>query len=105
MVACVGAIANYQAANWLRSVAPHATAVAGCDNWSGLVSAVKSGAGIAPLLAYQEDSELVRVIDRIDLLTPFYLLMHRDMHRAPRVRAFADFVASEIEAFRGLVSG
>jgi DNA-binding transcriptional LysR family regulator len=105
VVGCVGTIANYQSANWLRSVAPHATVAAGCDNWSGLVSAVKSGAGIAPLLAYQEDSELVRVIDRIDLLTPFYLLMHRDMQRTPRVRAFADFVASEIGAFRALVSG
>ena len=104
VVVCGGAIADYPAARWLRAVAPHATVAARCENWSGLVLAVKSGAGIAPLLAYQGDSELVCVIDKIDLLTPFHLLMHRDMQRTPRVRAFADFVASEIGAFRALVS-
>jgi len=35
---------------------------------------------------------------------PYYLLMHRDMQQTPRVRAFADFVASEIKSFRALVS-
>ena len=53
-------------------------------------------AGLAALLAFQGDSEseLVRVIDNIDLVTPYYLLMHRDMQQTPRVRAFADFVAA-----------
>ena len=105
VVACSGTIADYPAARWLRSVAPHATVAARCDSWSGLVLAVKSGAGLAPLLAYQGDSDLVRVLDNIDLVTPFYLLMHRDMQRTPRVRAFADFVAVEISGFRKLVSG
>jgi DNA-binding transcriptional LysR family regulator len=105
VVACGGAIGNYPAARWLRSVAPHATVAVSCDSWSGLVLAVKSGAGLAPLLAYQQDSDLVRVIDHIDLVTPFYLLLHRDMQRTPRVRAFADFVTSEIKAFRKLVAG
>jgi DNA-binding transcriptional LysR family regulator len=95
-------IADYPAARWLRSVAPHATVAACCDSWSGLVLAVKSGAGLAPLLAYQGDSELICVLDKIDLVTPLYPLMHRDM---PRVRAFADFVAAEINGFRRLVSG
>jgi hypothetical protein len=45
----------------------------------------------------------VTVIDRIDLVTPYYLLMHRDMQQTPRVRAFADFVASEIRCFRASV--
>jgi DNA-binding transcriptional LysR family regulator len=67
---------------------------------------VKSGAGLAALLAFQGDNEaeLVRVIDNIGLATPYYLLMHRDMQQTPRVRAFADFVGSEIKSFRALVS-
>jgi DNA-binding transcriptional LysR family regulator len=67
---------------------------------------VKSGAGLAVLPAYQGDneSELVRVIDNIDLATPYFLLMHHDMQQTPRVRAFADFVTSEIKSFRALVS-
>ena len=36
---------------------------------------------------------------------PCHLLMHRDMQRTPRVRAFADFVGSEIKSFRALLSG
>jgi len=33
-------------------------------------------------------------------ILPFYLLMHRDMQQTLRVRASADFVASEIKSFR-----
>ena len=47
------------------------------------------------------ESEIVRVIDDIGLVLPYYLLMHRDMQHAG---AFADFVASEIKSFRALVS-
>jgi DNA-binding transcriptional LysR family regulator len=105
IVACGDSIAHYPGAQWLQSVAPHATIVTRSDNWPGLVLAVKSGAGLAALLAFQGDSEndLVCVMDDIDLVTPYYLLMHRDMQKAPRVRAFADFVASEIKSFRTLV--
>ena len=77
------------------------------DHWQGLILAVKAGAGLAALPNFQGDneSELVRVIDNIGLVMPYYLLMHRDMQQAPRVRAFADFVVSEIKSFRALVSG
>jgi len=107
VVACGDAIAHYPGARWLRSVAPHAKIATRSDNWPGLVLAVKSGAGLAALLVFQGDreSDLVRVMDDIDLVTPYYLLMHRDMQKTPRVRAFADFVASEIKSFRALVSG
>lgn len=93
------------AEKWLRSVAPHGTVVARCDAGSDQLRAVKSGAGLAFLLAYQRDDDLVRVIDNIGPVTPFYLLMHRDMQRTPRVRAFADFAATEIKAFRALLAG
>ena len=46
----------------------------------------------------------MRVIDNIGLVIPYYLLMHRDMQHTPRVRAFADFVSSEIKSFRALLS-
>jgi hypothetical protein len=42
--------------------------------------------------------------DNIDLVTPYGLLMHRYMQQTPRVRAFTDFVTSEIKSFRALVS-
>jgi len=106
VVACGETIAHYPGARWLRSVAPHAAIATRSDNWPALVLAVKSGAGLAALLAFQGDNEheLVRVIDDIDLVSPYYLLMHRDMQKTPRVRAFADFVSTEIKSFRALVS-
>jgi len=85
---------------WLRTIAPGARIVARCESGQDQVSLVQSGAGLALLLAHQRDDGLIRVIDNIGLVTPYYLLMHRDMQFAPKVRAFADFVASEIRTFR-----
>ena len=82
MVAMDGALMNYRAAQWLRSMAPRATIAARCDNWPGLLLAVKSGAGLTPMPVADgdRDSELVRVIDDIpELLTAHYLLTHRDL--------------------------
>jgi DNA-binding transcriptional LysR family regulator len=108
VVAMDGGLKNYRAAQWLRSIAPHATIAARCDSWPGLLLAVKSGAGLTPMpvAAADRDNELVRVIDDIpELLTAHYLLTHRDLQRTPRVRAFFDFVAAEIKAFRAMLSG
>jgi DNA-binding transcriptional LysR family regulator len=106
IVAYEGSIADYPGARWARSVADHATVAARADHWQGLILAVKAGAGLAAMPHFQGDSEseLVRVIDDIGLVMPYYLLMHRDMQHTPRVRAFADFVASEIKSFRWLLS-
>jgi DNA-binding transcriptional LysR family regulator len=106
VVDCDASMANYPGARWLRSVAPNATIATRSDHWQGLILAVKAGAGLAALPHFQGDneSELIRVIDDIGLAMPYYLLMHRDMQQTPRVRAFADFVASEIKSFRALVS-
>src|SRR5262245_26192706 len=99
-------MANYPGACWMRSVAPHATVATRSDHWQGLILAVKAGAGLAALPHFQGDTEreLVRVIDDIGLVMPFYLLMHRDLQQTPRIRTFADFVTSEIKSFRALVS-
>jgi DNA-binding transcriptional LysR family regulator len=107
IVDCDGSIADYPGARWMRSAAPHAAVATRSDHWQGLMLAVKAGAGLAALPHFQGDreSELVRVIDDIGLALPFYLLLHRDMQHTPRVRAFADFVASEIKSFRAILSG
>jgi DNA-binding transcriptional LysR family regulator len=103
-----GAIADYPAAQWLRSVAPHATVAARSDNWPGVVLAVKSGAGLAPMpISYGDgESGLVRMIDDIpELVTNFYLLTRRDLRRTPRVSTFFDYVGDEIRAFRAMLLG
>jgi DNA-binding transcriptional LysR family regulator len=107
LIGCNGTIANHFAATWLRNLAPNATITTYTDSWPGLASAVKSGAGLAALSVAHGSSEgdLVRVLDIPELITRVYLVMHRDMQRAPRVRAFFDFVISELQSFRELLSG
>ena len=105
VIGCDGPIADYAGARWLRSAAPDATVAARSEHWQGVMLAVKAGVGIAAMPHWQGDSsEFIRVLDNIGLVVPYYLLMHRDMQQSPRVRAFADFVASEIKAFRALLS-
>jgi DNA-binding transcriptional LysR family regulator len=105
VVICDDCQSECRATSWLRSFAPHAKIAVRCDTGYEQVGLVKSGAGLAPLLTYKGDADLVCVIDNIGLVTPYYLLMHKDMQQNPRVRAFADFVGSEIKAFRALLLG
>jgi len=106
VVAYDGEIADYAAARWLRSAAPHARIAARSESWPGFVSAVKSGVGLGPLPIHHGDreKELVRLIDAApELVSHFWLLTHRDMRRTPRVRAFFDYVVEELKAFRVLL--
>jgi DNA-binding transcriptional LysR family regulator len=103
-----GAIADHTAATWMKTTAPHARITAHCTSVPAVVLAVTSGAGISPLpvIAVERETDLVRLFGSIpELRLPFYLLIHRDMQRTPRVRAFCDFVSSEIKAFRELLVG
>jgi DNA-binding transcriptional LysR family regulator len=101
-----GEIAHYAAARWLRSVVPHARITARSENWSGYMLAVKSGVGLGLLPIHHGNRErgLVRLIEtEPEVVSHFWLLMHRDMRQTPRVRAFFDFVVAELKAFRTLL--
>ena len=101
-----GDMADSRAAKWLQSVAPRARVAARSNSLSALVLAVKSGAGLAvvPVIVGENERDLVRVLGPIDdLTTPYYLLMHQDMRRTPRVRAFFDFVVDELGEFQKLL--
>src|SRR5450631_60039 len=98
-----GDIRDHHAAQWLRSVAPHATVVARSNTVPGLLMTVKSGAGLAPLpvpLAVRE-TELVCVLGPVPgLFSQIFLLTHPDLRQMPRVRAFFDFIIAEIDNVR-----
>lgn len=101
-------MANHRAAKWLKQVAPDAKIVARNNSVLGLVYAVKSGVGIAPLPAPIGDAEegLVRVLGPIPELARIWrVLAHPDLRRTPRVSAFFDFIAEEIEALRPILTG
>lgn len=103
-----GPIADHPAARWMKTVAPRGRVTARCTSTPALVLAVRSGAGISPLpmIAVHHEPDIACLFGGIpELRLPFYLLIHRDMRRTPRVRAFCDFVAAEVSGFRELLVG
>jgi DNA-binding transcriptional LysR family regulator len=88
---------------WVRRVAPNAHVGARCNSIAGLVSAAKSGAGLAtlPIIIGDSESDLIRTLGPVaDLKTHFYLVAHRDLRNAPRVRAFFDFINANLRTVR-----
>ena len=99
---------DHPSVQWLKSVAPRANVAARGTSLSALVLAAKSGAGLAalPLIVGERETNLVRVLGPLrNLVTPFYLLMHQDMRRTPRVRVLFDFMIEQLPALRPLLSG
>jgi DNA-binding transcriptional LysR family regulator len=93
---------------WLQSVAPEARVAARCNSFSALLSAAKSGVGLAalPMTIGDSDPDLVRVLGPIPgLTTNFYLLMHQDMKTTPRVRALFDFFIEQLNIVRPILGG
>jgi DNA-binding transcriptional LysR family regulator len=98
-----GPMKGHAAALWMRSVAPGAIIAARGNSVSEIMMAVKSGIGLAPLpIPYAtRENDLVMVLDsRPELTFPFYVVIHRDMQRVRRVRAFLDFLAAESKTVR-----
>jgi len=101
-------MAKHRAATWLREVAPDARIVARVNSVLGLVSAAKSGIGLAPLPTAlgDADPDFVSILGPVPALTRSWrLLTHPDLRRTPRISAFFDFINSELEALRPILSG
>lgn len=101
-------MAGHRASQWLRQVAPNASMAARSGSVLGLVLSVKAGVGIAPLPTALGDSEpdLVRLLGPIAALArDWRLLALPEIRRTPRVSAFFDFIASEIEALKPILTG
>lgn len=74
----------------------------------GLVYAVKSSIGLAPLPTALGDAEidLVRVLGPIpELARSWRLLTHPDLRQTPRVSAFFEFILNERKALRPILTG
>jgi len=97
---------DHPAARWLQSVAPDANIVARGSGLPAAVTAVKSGVGVGvlPVNLGDNDSDLVRLYGPIpNLPSDIYLLIHEDMKETPRVRAFFDFIISELATVRQII--
>lgn len=108
VIAFGGELADNHAGRWLRETAPLARIAATGNSMLGMLAAVKSGAGLAPLptLLGGSDDDLQAVLGPVpELSTKVYLVMHSDLRSIPRVRAFCDFIVAEINRFRPLLTG
>ena len=101
-------LAAHRAAVWLRQVAPEARLAATADSVLGLVYSAKAGVGLAPLPTALGDAEpeLVRVLGPIpELARAWRILTTKRLRRTPRVAAFFEFMASEVDALRPILTG
>jgi DNA-binding transcriptional LysR family regulator len=108
LVAFDESMAKHRVSTWLREVAPNAKIAARNNSVLGLVYAVKSGLGVAPLPLPIGDAEpdLVRVLGPVpELARSWRLLTHPDLRKTPRVAAFFDFIKDEAEALRPILTG
>jgi DNA-binding transcriptional LysR family regulator len=101
-------MAKHRIVAWLHEVAPSASVVARSNSVLGLVYSAKAGVGVAPLPIALGDAEpdLVQVIGPVAELTRIWrVLTTPQLRRTPRVSAFFDFIVSEIETLRPIITG
>jgi DNA-binding transcriptional LysR family regulator len=103
-----GALAGRPAPLFLSRAAPNSKVSARSNSLANLVSALKAGLGIAmlPCLIGDADSGLVRCMPPIrELDSEMWMIVREDVRSAPHIRAFADFLAAEIQKKRGMLAG
>jgi DNA-binding transcriptional LysR family regulator len=108
LIAFDGALARINSARWLQAAAPEAEIVSRSNTILGHLLAVKSGFGVASLPVHIGDPEpdLIRVIDPLpELMSEFWLLTHPDLRKAPKVRAFFDYLSENIRKYEDLLRG
>ncbi|MEO7338952.1 MAG: LysR family transcriptional regulator [Caldimonas sp.] len=101
-------MAKHRIAAWLRKVAPDTVLVARSNSVLGLVYSAKAGVGVAPLPIALGDAEpdLVQVIKPVAELTRIWrMLTTAELRHTPRVAAFFDFIVSEIDTLRPIITG
>lgn len=103
-----GMLINHRAAKWLAAVAPGARVAASNNSVLGVLHAVKSGVGLAPLPTTIADMEedLVQVLPPVqDLARGWYLLTRADLRQTPRISAFFDFTIERLDLVRPILMG
>lgn len=107
VIAFDGEMAENHAGTWLKAAAPGARVAARGNSMLGVLAAVRSGAGLAPLpmlLGSAEEGLVAALAPIPELDSRLYLVMHADLRRAARVRAFCDFLAGELAKLRPLLA-
>ena len=98
----------FSANKWLNKHYPESTVVFRSNSLLGLYKGTKQGLGVAPLPCFlaDPDDDLLRTLAPVDALsTELWLLIHPDLRRTARVRAFVDFLLEAMEKEKDLIEG
>ena len=101
-------MAGHRAIQWLRRSVPDARIVATSSSVLGLVHSVKANVGLAalPTALGNAEPDLVQVLGTVPELTRIWrILTTRQLRRTPRIKAFFEFIASEIDTLRPILTG
>jgi DNA-binding transcriptional LysR family regulator len=101
-------MADHRVSRWLAEIAPDADVASRSSSVLGLLLAVKSGLGIAPLPTPIADGEdaLVQLFPPIrELERGWYLLTHPDLRKQAHIAALFDFVIQELTTVRSVLMG
>lgn len=100
IVALDETLAGHRLMLWLEAVAPRCNVVSRSTSILGLVQAVKSGIGVAPLpMVIAEEAGLVKLFGPVQALTRTWkMLTHPALRNTPRISTFFDFIAHEKNA-------
>lgn len=108
LIAFDSSLAAHRLSTWLREVAPNARIAGRSNSVLGLVSAAKAGVGIAALPTPLGDAEpdLVQILPPVpELGRAWRLLCHPDARHLRRVDAFFEFVGTQIDALKPVLTG
>jgi DNA-binding transcriptional LysR family regulator len=103
-----GALADRPAPLFLMRAAPNSTVSARSNSLANLVSALKAGLGIAmlPCLVGDAEPDLVRCLPPVEGVdSEMWMIVREEVKSVPHVRAFADFLAAQIQHMRGQLAG
>jgi DNA-binding transcriptional LysR family regulator len=95
-------------ARWMQREIPPERVAYRANSLVALQAAARVGLGVAPLPCYLGDSDpgLVRVEGPIaDMAATLWVLIHPDLRRVGRIRAFVDFIVPELKSLRPLLEG
>src|SRR5690606_31778056 len=101
-------LAHLGSARWMQEKIPAPRIMVRSNSVLGLHALARSGLGVAPLPCYLGDPDplLVRVHEPLpEMASALWLLVHPDLRRVARIRAFMSFAAEWIGARSALIEG
>ena len=106
IIASDGYLSRLPGPIWLAEHAARGNVVYRCNSVSNLFYAIRAGLGVAtfPCVIAEREPDVVRCLMPAKTITSdLWLITHERLRKAARVRAFMDFVVSNVGAIQGVL--